>query len=70
MCEEYVCAQNGVTKISEIPYGAGYKAVKQEFEKMFQFGWRPQERAVFCKAFVRTCYARASADHFLRTEKG
>lgn len=32
LCEQYVCAQNGVQKISEIPWGAGYAAVKQEFE--------------------------------------
>lgn len=32
LCEQYVCAQNGVQKISEIPWGAGYTAVKQEFE--------------------------------------
>lgn len=32
LCEQYVCAQNGVQKVSDIPWGAGYKAVKQEFE--------------------------------------
>lgn len=32
LCEQYVCAQNGVQKISDIPWGAGYQAVKQEFE--------------------------------------
>ena len=32
LCEQYVCAQNGVQKISEIPWGAGYSAVKNEFE--------------------------------------
>lgn len=31
-CVEYICIQNGVSKIGDIPYGAGYAAVKQEFE--------------------------------------
>lgn len=33
LCEQYICAQNNVTKISEINWGAGYKALKEEFEK-------------------------------------
>ena len=32
LCEQYVCAQNGVQKISEIPWGAGWGQVKSEFE--------------------------------------
>lgn len=32
LCEQYVCAQNGVQKISEIPWGQGYTQVKTEFE--------------------------------------
>ena len=32
LCEQYICVQNGVQKVSEIPWGAGYSAVKQEFE--------------------------------------
>ena len=32
LCEAYVCAQNGVQKISDIPWGAGYTACKKEFE--------------------------------------
>ena len=31
---------------------------------MFWFGWQPQERAVFCKNFVRTCYACSSWAEF------
>lgn len=33
LCEKYICIQNGVTKISEIQWGAGYKACKDEFDK-------------------------------------
>ena len=32
MCEQFVCAQNGVQSISEIPWGGGYAATKKEFE--------------------------------------
>lgn len=31
-CEQYVCAQNGVQKIADIPWGGGYTAAKKEFE--------------------------------------
>ena len=32
MCENYICQQNGVQSISEIPWGGGYAATKKEFE--------------------------------------
>ena len=32
MCEQYICQQNGVQSISEIPWGGGYAATKKEFE--------------------------------------
>lgn len=31
-CEDYICAQNGVQKISDISWGGGYSAAKKEFE--------------------------------------
>lgn len=31
-CEKFVCQQNGVQKIADIPWGAGYTACKKEFE--------------------------------------
>lgn len=33
MCEQYVCAQNGVQSIADIPWGQGYASTKKEFEK-------------------------------------
>lgn len=33
MCEQFICAQNGVQKISDIPWGGGYSACKKEFEQ-------------------------------------
>ena len=33
MCEQYVCAQNAVQSVADIPWGQGYDATKKEFEK-------------------------------------
>ena len=35
-CEQFICGQNGVTKIGDIPYGGGYSATKKEFESAFR----------------------------------
>lgn len=32
LCEQFVCAQNSVQKIADIPWGGGYAQVKSEFE--------------------------------------
>ena len=32
LCEQFVCAQNGVSKIGDIPYGGGYAQLSKEFE--------------------------------------
>ncbi len=32
MCEQYICAQNAVQSIADIPWGQGYSATKREFE--------------------------------------
>ena len=43
MCEDFICAQNGVQKIADIPWGGGYAACKKEFEsclrKITQLGY-------------------------------
>ena len=31
-CVDYICQQNGVTKINEIPYGGGYQLASREFD--------------------------------------
>ena len=42
-CEQFICAQNGVQKIADIPWGGGYSACKKEFEnslrKITQLGY-------------------------------
>ena len=32
LCEQFICSQNGVQKIGDIPYGAGYAQLSKEFE--------------------------------------
>ena len=32
LCEQYVCAQNSVQKIFDVPYGGGYTQLSKEFE--------------------------------------
>jgi len=43
MCERFICQQNGVQKISDVSWGAGYTACKKEFEtsirKITQLGY-------------------------------
>lgn len=43
LCEQYICAQNGVQKIGDIAWGGGYTACKKEFEgclrKITQLGY-------------------------------
>lgn len=36
LCEKYVCAQNGVDRIGEIPYGNGWTLMKREFDEVFR----------------------------------
>lgn len=36
LCEEFVCAQAGVQKINEIPWGQGYAQLTQEFESFLR----------------------------------
>lgn len=43
LCEQFICAQNGVQKVADIPWGGGYAACKKEFEsairKITQMGY-------------------------------
>ena len=36
LCENYICSQNGVSQINEIPWGGGFKLVKQEFQEVWR----------------------------------
>lgn len=36
MCEDYIKSQQGVTEISDVPWGRGFKMLREEFEKTFR----------------------------------
>ena len=36
LCEEFICAQGGVQKIGDIPWGGGYSQLTQEFESFLR----------------------------------
>ena len=36
LCEKYICNQNDVDKITDIPYGGGWGLLKKEFEEVFR----------------------------------
>lgn len=36
MCEKYICNREGVEKISDLPWGSGFRMVKKEFEETFR----------------------------------
>lgn len=36
LCEEFVCQQNGVQKLGDVPYGAAYATCKKEYEAAFR----------------------------------
>ena len=36
LCEEFICAQGGVQKIGDIPWGGGYSLLTQEFENFLR----------------------------------
>lgn len=56
ICEKYICAQNGVQKIGDIPYGGGYAALSKEFEaslrKITMMGY----------GLIMTCHLKEGVD--------
>ena len=36
LCDKYVCSQNDVDHVSQIPYGGGWSLLKKEFEEVFR----------------------------------
>lgn len=36
LCEKYICNQQGVEKLGDIPWGGGFKLMKKEFEEAFR----------------------------------
>jgi hypothetical protein len=61
MCEKYICAQQGVDKIGELPYGQGWNLMKREFEDV-------------CRAITQQGYAlffiSHDKDRVIKDDKG
>lgn len=56
ICEKYICAQNGVQKIGEIPYGGGYSALSKEFESSLR------KITMLGYGLIMTCHLKESSD--------
>ena len=56
LCEKFICAQNGVQKIGDIPYGGGYAQLSKEFDdalrKITMMGY----------GLIMTCHLKENAD--------
>lgn len=56
LCEEFICQQACVTKISDIPYGAGYASVSKEFEACLR------KITMLRYGLIMTCHLKESYD--------
>lgn len=56
LAEQFICAQNSVPKIGDIPYGGGYAALSKEFEQSL--------RAITHMGYglIMTCHLKESVD--------
>ena len=61
LCEKYICAQNDVDKIGDIPYGGGWTLMKKEFEEVF----RTMTQLGYAVFFISHC-----KDKVFKTEEG
>ena len=55
-CEKFICAQNGVQKIGDIPYGGGYAALSKEFENSLR------KITMLGYDLIMTCHLKESSD--------
>ena len=56
LCEQFICNQNGVQKINEIPYGQGYTALSKEFESTLR------SITLMGYGLIMTCHLKSSED--------
>lgn len=61
MCEKYVCIQNNVENIGDIPYGKGYAICKREFSDAFR---------EMAQLGYGICFVSHSAEKQFKNEKG
>ena len=56
VCEKYICMQNSVQKINDIPYGGGYTALSKEFENSLR------KITMLGYGLIMTCHLKESSD--------
>ena len=56
LCEQFICAQNGVQKIGDIPYGGGYAALSKEFDNALR------KITMMGYGLIMTCHLKESSD--------
>lgn len=56
LCEQFICAQNGVQKIGDIPYGGGYAALSKEFDSALR------KITMMGYGLIMTCHLKESSD--------
>ena len=56
LCEQFICAQNGVQKIGDIPYGGGYSALSKEFDSALR------KITMMGYGLIMTCHLKESSD--------
>ena len=56
LCEQFICAQNGVQKIGDIPYGGGYAALSKEFDSSLR------KITMMGYGLIMTCHLKESSD--------
>lgn len=61
MCEKYICQQNQVQNLGDIPWGKGYALCKQEFEDFFR---------EIAQLGYGICFVSHSTEKTMKDEKG
>lgn len=56
LCEKFICQQNGVQKLSDIPYGAGYAMRDKEFEETLR------KITMMSYGLIMTCHLKETYD--------
>lgn len=56
LCEQFICAQNGVQKIGDIPYGGGYAALSKEFDSALR------KITMMGYGLIMTCHLKENSD--------
>ena len=56
LCEQFICAKNGVQKIGDIPYGGGYAALSKEFDNALR------KITMMGYGLIMTCHLKESSD--------